>query len=159
MKERLQAALDLRYKNNEKSNEMLVELVKKFPTDSVINYQCAWSFDLLSNEVAAIPLYEKAIMLGLKADALEDALIGLGSSYRSIGKYDKALLTFETAIEKFPTNLAFQTFKSMTLYNLNDSKQAVEELLKILVKSTNDEHIKKYSKALLNYAADLNKIG
>ncbi|SLN02368.1 hypothetical protein FM106_23045 [Brachybacterium faecium] len=29
VKERLQAALDLRYKNNGKSNEMLVELVKK----------------------------------------------------------------------------------------------------------------------------------
>ena len=47
------------------SNEILIELVNKYPNDPIINYQCAWSFDALGLEKNAIQYYKKAISIGL----------------------------------------------------------------------------------------------
>lgn len=47
----LEKALMLRADGKLKeSNEILVELCKLHPEDAVINYQCAWSFDILELE-------------------------------------------------------------------------------------------------------------
>lgn len=59
---KLETAIQLR-KNGElqKSNKILLEIIKEHKDDAIINYQCAWSFDVLGKEKEAIPYYEKAI--------------------------------------------------------------------------------------------------
>ncbi|WP_205694317.1 hypothetical protein [Clostridium manihotivorum] len=48
MKE-LEIAIALRKEGKLKeSNEVLVTLASHYPDNSLINYQCAWSFDVLS---------------------------------------------------------------------------------------------------------------
>ncbi len=69
------------------ANSLLLELVHTYPSDAEIHYHCAWSFDVLGEETKAVPYYEKAIALGLSDDALQGALLGLGSTYRTIGDY------------------------------------------------------------------------
>lgn len=66
MNEKLIHAIKLRESGQlDKSNSILTELVQSFPTDAYINYQCAWSFDVMGEESKAVPYYEKAIGLGL----------------------------------------------------------------------------------------------
>ncbi|MFB5265372.1 hypothetical protein ACE41H_01025 [Paenibacillus enshidis] len=66
MKEQLEKALQLRSEGQlEVSNQILVDLVQLYPQDALMNYQCAWSFDVLGREREAIPFYEKAVSLGL----------------------------------------------------------------------------------------------
>ncbi|WP_078427552.1 tetratricopeptide repeat protein [Alkalihalobacterium alkalinitrilicum] len=159
MNKELDKAIDLRKRGNHKeSNELLMKLAEEFPEDASINYQCAWSFDILGEEAKAVPFYENAIKFGLPPTDLEGALLGLGSTYRTLGEYDKSKSTFLKGIELFPDNRAMQTFYSMTLYNLNEHSKAMELLLKCLIDTTKDPEISIYKKAIEFYSDKLDEI-
>ncbi|WP_068618241.1 tetratricopeptide repeat protein [Paenibacillus tuaregi] len=159
MEKELNRAVDLRKsKNYLESNEILMKLVQEFPDHASINYQCAWSFDLLGEEAKAVPFYENAIRLGLSPGELEGALIGLGSTYRTLGKYEESKRVFLKGIEAFPHNRAIQTFYSMTLYNLNEHSKAMEMLLKCLIETTKDTKILGYKNAIEFYSDKLDEV-
>ena len=84
------------------SNEILLQLVNRYPDDSIINYQCAWSFDALGLEKKAIQYYRKAISLRLPDQELQGAYLGLGSTYRTLGQYKESKEVFEEGLVKFP---------------------------------------------------------
>ncbi|MEC1520721.1 tetratricopeptide repeat protein [Neobacillus niacini] len=151
-------AIDLRYEGKTtESNELLQKVVEEFPKDPYVNYQCAWSFDLLGKETEAIPYYEKAIDLGLSGKDLEGALLGLGSSYRTIGEYAKSKSVFQKGLDVFPNNRALKVFYSMTLYNLKEHDTAMEILLTSLIETTADEDILHYKRAIQFYSDKLDK--
>ncbi|SDY58095.1 Tetratrico peptide repeat-containing protein [Evansella caseinilytica] len=159
MKKELDKALDLRKSGIYKeSNEILIKMVQKFPNNASINYQCAWSFDLLGEERKAVPFYENAIQLGLSSKELEGAIIGLGSTYRTLGEYAKSKGIFQKGIDTFPNNRAIQTFYSMTLYNLKEHNKAMEFLLKCLLETTKDTQIINYKRAIAFYSDKLDEI-
>lgn len=140
----------------EESNVMLIKLVGEFPNDAMINYQCAWSFDVLEKEVEAIRYYENAIDLGLPDADLKEAYLGLGSTYRSIGEYDKSKEVFEDAITKFDDN-SLKVFYAMTLYNLEKHSSSMEILLRMIAEVSEDESIRGYSKAIEFYSDKLDR--
>jgi tetratricopeptide (TPR) repeat protein len=159
LEQELDKAIDLRKSGSHKeSNELLIKLVQKYPEKASINYQCAWSYDLLGEESKAVPFYETAIKLGLPSNELEGAFIGLGSTYRTLGEYEKSKKTFQKGIETFPNNRAIQAFYSMTLYNLNEHNKAMELLLKCLIDTTTDDKILSYKKAIDFYSDKLNEV-
>lgn len=159
METEINRAIDLRGNGNlRESNELLLTLVKKAPNDPYINYQCAWSFDVLGEESKAVSFYENAIKLGLAGEDLEGALLGLGSTYRTLGEYEKSKSTFSKGMELFPKNKAIQVFYSMTLYNLKEHNTAMELLLKCLVDTTTDNEILRYKKAITFYSNKLDEI-
>ncbi|MFC0302195.1 tetratricopeptide repeat protein [Virgibacillus soli] len=158
MERELEKAIALRKNGDHReSNELLRKLVQQFPNHATINYHCAWSFDLLGEETKAVPYYEKAIKLGLSPKELEGALLGLGSTYRALGEYKKSKSIFQKGIESFPNNKAIQTFYSMTLYNLNEHRQAMELLLKCLIDTTVDDDILSYKTAIHFYLNHLDE--
>lgn len=159
MEKELEKAIDLRKTGDHReSNKLLMKLVQELPNNGFINYQCAWSFDLLGEESKAVPFYENAIKLGLASKELEGALLGLGSTYRTLGNYEMSKRTFLKGIELFPHNRAIQTFYSMTLYNLNEHSEAMELLLKCLLDTTTDDEILSYKKAIDFYSNKLDEI-
>ncbi len=152
-------AINLRNAGRKKeSNELLVKLVEKFPEDPFVNYQCAWSFDILGVESEAVPFYENAINLGLSGKDLEGAIVGLGSTYRTLGEYEKSKQVLLKGMDLFPTNKAIQVFYSMTLYNLKEHDRAMELLLTCLIDTSSDKEILSYKKALNFYSDKLNDI-
>lgn len=159
MKKELERAIEFRKnKNYKESNATLIKLVQEYPEDASINYQCAWSFDLLGEESTAVSYYEKAIELGLPSTELEGALLGLGSTYRTLGEYEKSKMVFLKGTALFPENRAIPTFYSMTLYNLNEHSKAMELLLKCLIDTTTDVEILNYKKAIDFYSSRLDEV-
>ena len=149
------------FRNNgmkKESNELLLQLVEKYPINASIHYQCGWSFDVLGEETEAIPFYEKAIELGLPNNELEGAIIGLGSTYRALGEYEKSKQVFKRGIELFPNNKAIQVFYAITLYNLREHSNATELLLDVLLETTDDKQILAYEKALKFYSKHLDEV-
>ncbi|WP_117149131.1 tetratricopeptide repeat protein [Paraliobacillus zengyii] len=142
----------------EESNELFKKLVKEFPDNASITYHCAWSFDLLGEESKAVPFYENAINLGLSSEELEGAILKLGSTYRTLGEYQKSENTFVRGIDLFPNNKAIQVFYAMTLYNLKNQEKAMELLIKVLINTTNDEEIISYKKAIDFYSDKLDEV-
>ncbi|MFC5602266.1 tetratricopeptide repeat protein [Sporosarcina koreensis] len=139
------------------SNEILAAMAKDDPKSAEINYQCAWSFDILGKEAEAVPYYEKALRLGLNDEDALGAIIGLGSTYRTLGRFKKSKTVFESGLARFPENNALKTFYAMTLYNVEEHVKAMEILLTCLVQTSNDPDILSYKRAIGFYADKLDK--
>ncbi|WP_212377090.1 tetratricopeptide repeat protein [Alkaliphilus sp. B6464] len=155
----LEIAIELRKEGKlQESNEILINLANAHPNDSIINYQCAWSFDALGLEKNAVLYYEKAISIGLPDKELRDAFLGLGSTYRVLGQYKKSKEVFEKGLAKFTQDRAIKVFYAMTLYNLNEYSRAMEILLYNLAQTSSDDNIKNYKKAIEFYSNKLDEI-
>ncbi|WP_285395900.1 tetratricopeptide repeat protein [Lysinibacillus sp. fls2-241-R2A-57] len=158
MDKRLQHIIKLRENGQlEEANELMVALVKEEPENGYYHYQSAWTYDSLGKEKEAVPHYEKAIQLGLKPKILVEAYLGLGSTYRTLGKYDQAQRIFEQAISEFPEAEHLKVFYAMTLYNLAEHSKAMETLLNTVIHTTTHEGIKNYSKAIKFYSDKLDQ--
>lgn len=158
MQEKLASAIQLRETQNyEEARELLLELHTEFPNDPQVNYQCAWIHDLLGSEREAIPFYERAVQKGLSGDDLKGALLGMGSTYRCIGEYQKAKETFQRALERFPERHEYKTFLAMTYYNLGEHSKAMELLLNSLAETSRDEGVIRYQRAIQYYADKLDE--
>lgn len=157
--ESLRGAIELRLSGQaEKAREILLKLVEAYPDDAEVNYQTAWVHDILGCEREAVPFYVQAIELGLKGEDLEGALLGLGSTYRTLGKYEQAETTLRRGLKEFPQKRVFQIFLAMTLYNLERNHEAMELLLTNIVETTTDESILGYRRAILLYATQLDRV-
>ncbi|WP_110928547.1 tetratricopeptide repeat protein [Bacillus massiliglaciei] len=157
--EELKRALDLRMRSDHQaSNKLLKELARQYPEAAIIQYQCACSHDLLGLETEAVPYYEKALSLGLESGEAQGAYIGLGSSYRISGEYEKSKAILEEGLKKFPENRAIQVFYSMVLYNLGHYGESIKNLLKIVADTSMDPDIQEYQRAIDLYHDKLEPI-
>ena len=134
----------------------LLQLVEH-PQHAELHYEVAGLHDNLGRESQAIPLYQKAIALGLSETSLRGAWLGLGSSYRSTGQYAEALAAFEQGQARFPDANEFRVFGAMARYNLGQYKEGMQTLLRVLAETTADPALASYRRAMALYAEDLDR--
>ena len=67
------------------------------------------------------------------------------STYRTLGRDADSDRVLREGIERFPDFKALRAFHAMTLYNLGRPRDAVEQLLELLVETANDPSIERYS--------------
>ncbi|ETT81181.1 tetratricopeptide repeat protein [Viridibacillus sp. FSL R5-0477] len=157
--QRLEKVLQLREKNLLRdSNQLMMDIHRDYPEDGLVNYQTAWSLDVLGLENEAILYYEKAILLGLNNQDEPNAYLGLGSTYRTIGEYQKSEKVFQEGITKYPNFKALQVFYAMTLFNLKKHEDSIGQLLDVIISSTKDESIKEYERAIHFYKDKLHLV-
>jgi tetratricopeptide (TPR) repeat protein len=150
-------AIELRKQNkSEEALKILATLLKESPYDPELNYQMAWTCDSLGKESEAVPFYETALANGLQNDR-RGALLGLGSTYRCLGHYQKSLKVFDQAVAEFPDDRALRVFRALTLYNLGKYDHSISDLLVHLLDTTTDNSIKSYDRALRYYADKLDQ--
>ena len=158
MKDTLENAVQLRTDGKaETALKMLQRLLKKRPDDALLNYHAAWTCDTLGREREAVPYYELALEIGLEGEDLRGALLGLGSTYRTLGEYEKAMMTCKAGIEFFPEAREFQVFLAMALYNLGKTDEAMPLLLRNLAETSTDAGIQRFQRAILFYSDKLDE--
>lgn len=155
----LEQAVQLRESGKlEEARSVLLELLDQQPLNPSVWYQCAWIHDVLGLESEAVPYYKKSLELGLKEEERQGALLGLGSTYRTLGMYDEAKLIFERAMREFPDRREYEVFYAMVLYNQKAFSEAMSILLKQLAETSSDEGIQSYKKAILFYSDKLDQV-
>lgn len=155
---RLAAATSMREAGrDEEARRVLLDLQAEQPESAAVNLQCAWVHDKLGLEAEAVPFYEKALELGLEGDELRDALLGLGSTYRALGQYEKAVSILRRGVELFPDHAGLKVFLAMALYNSGDFKEACEMLLQVVTETSDHPTVMAYRRALSLYAEDLDR--
>ncbi len=158
MNDKLAAAIEHRTAERfDEARALFVELLADHPDDARVHYHYAWMHDKMGDERGAVPYYERAIALGLPDDDLRGALLGLGSTYRTLGQYDKAVDTLRRGMERFPDAGEFAAFLAMALYNVGHHTEAMELLLKTLATTSTDPGIQRYQRAILFYADKLDE--
>jgi predicted Zn-dependent protease len=156
--ERLAHAVRLRESGEpDRARELLLSLRAEFPADPRIAYQTAWVHDVLDLEEEAVPHYRAAIAGGLPAEQARDAMLGLGSTLRALGRDDEAAEVFADGLRRCPGHRPLRVFRAMLRYNTGESREAVADLLRVLVESTEDPEIRQYERAISAYAEDLDR--
>ncbi len=144
--------------DHEKAQEAFSSLYERFPDNPLVNYHFACLHDSMGAEREAVPYYVKAIENGLTGEDRRGALLGLGSTYRTLGEYDKSAAILQQGIDAFPEAKEFVIFHAMTLYNLGKHHDAMHDLLNLLVDHTQDEGILRFQRAIRFYADDLDQV-
>jgi tetratricopeptide (TPR) repeat protein len=165
LRERLAEAIRLREEGRAKQDRpiletarnLLLELGSAYPEHAEVTYQTAVVHDNLGLSREAIPFYLKALHQGLSGADLERALMGLGSTYRSLGQYKQAEGTLRRGMKEFPYNRAIQVFLAITLYNLQSYKEAMRLVLTNLTATTPDEKLQYFKRAISYYALHLDE--
>jgi tetratricopeptide (TPR) repeat protein len=142
---------------DEEALRLLLSLHEEMPRDGDVNLQCAWIHDKLGLEAEAVPYYKAALEAGLHGEDLHDALLGLGSTYRALGRYEESLRTLDRGVKEFPADPALKVFRAMSLYNTGQAKEACQLLLTVLATTDPPEAISRYRGAISEYARDLDR--
>ncbi len=141
----------------EEARHRLLALVATYPDEARVHFQTAWTYDVLGLEREAVPFYERALNLGLHGEDLAGALLGLGSTYRTLGEYQRSIACLRRGVEEFPDNRAMEVFLAMALYNAGDHREAMERLLRIIADTSEDVSIRGYNRAITFYADKLDE--
>jgi tetratricopeptide (TPR) repeat protein len=172
MQDRLAKAIQLREAGRarqdqtllEEARALLLELVAAYPHEAEIAYQTAIVHDNLGLERESLPFYLRTLEQELsgsdtatKLMKRERAFLGLGSTYRVLGEYQKAEETLRRGLEEFPQSRALQVFLALALYNTQKPKEAMELVLTNLLETTSDETLQYYKRGLLYYASHLDE--
>ena len=128
-------------------------LVRDYPDNAEMNFQAAWSHDNAGLESEAIPFYEQALKVpGLNPGQRQEALLGLGSSYRLMGRTDEAVRVLGDAVAEFPENAALQVFKAIACHEAGRHDEASGILLNLLAETSSSESIIDYRRPIREYA-------
>lgn len=133
----------------------LQSLDSRHPNVGEIAYQLAWMHDTLGNRAAAVPLYEKAVALGLPPNELSGALLGLGSALRALGQLDRSASVLRSGRAQFPDNREFDAFLALTLHGQGRHAEALKLVLEALCDTTEDPGLTAYQRALRHEASQL----
>ena len=155
-KEELEAILGARaHGQSEEIIPRLKSLDERHPNVAEINYQLAWSCDVLGRAADALPYYEKAIALGLPPNELSGALLGLGNILRALGQPVRATDVLRSGKAQFPENREFDVFLALALHDLGRHAEAMQLLLETLCETTEDPGLTTYQRAIRHAAAKL----
>lgn len=133
----------------------LKSLDERHPNVAEINHQLAWTCDTLSRHTEALPYYEKAVALGLPPNELSGALIGLGSTLRTLGQLERSAEVLRSGQAQFPDNAEFAVFLALTLHAQGQSAEALRLALDTLCATTEDPGLTAYQRAIRHAAAKL----
>jgi len=133
----------------------LKSLDERHPNVAEINYQLAWSCDVLDRGADALPYYEKAIALGLAPNELSGALVGLGSTLRTLGQLERSAEVLSSARLQFPDNPEFDAFLALTLHTQGKHAEALRLVLETLCATSEDPGLTAYQRAIRHVASKL----
>jgi len=127
---------------------LLKQLDTRCPNVAEINHQLAWTCEVLGREAEALPYYEKAIALGLPANELSGALLGLGSTLRGLGKLERSAEVLRSGQARFPENREFDVFLALTLHDLGQHTESTRLLLTVIADTSDDPGLTAYQRAI-----------
>jgi len=139
------------------ARDLLVALAAQRPDDAELQYEAACVHDFLGEEASAIAYYCAALRGSLSEAHLRGAYLGLGSTYRSLGRYAEAEAVLRQGLDRFPQATEMRVFLAMALHNLGRSKAAVECLLTVIAETSSDSTVQTYRRAIALYAQDIDR--
>ncbi len=116
-------------------------------------FQYANALDFLGKETEAIPLYQRAIKLGLAGKMKTQAEIQLGSSLSVTGEHESAI-SILSRVQKETGDPAALVFLCIAQFRSGETKMALKTALNFIV-SGNQGLLPEYERALSQYVDEI----
>ncbi len=142
----------------EESQELLLDLLTEHPEDALVLFEVGGAYDVLGEVQTANDYYQQALDKGLSEPDRQECLICLGINFRGLGDAETAVSILEEAAEQFPDDNSIRTFLALAYYSDSQDDLAVQTLLDVLLKTTQDEAIQAYADTLDYYKENLDEI-
>jgi tetratricopeptide (TPR) repeat protein len=129
------------------------QLVAELPADSsVAAFERACAFDSTGHPDRAVPLYRRALELGLEGGRRRRAVIQLASSLRNLDRVSESLELLTAEVERPSDRLddAVSAFLALALVDSGREREAVSVALSALA-----PHLPRYQRSVGNYARAL----
>jgi tetratricopeptide (TPR) repeat protein len=140
-------------RNDDDNVALFDELANELPAGSPVGwFERASVQDATGHEDLAVPLYRRALELGLGGDRRRPAVIQLASSLRNLGRADEsvAMLIDEAAADSDDLDDAVRAFLALSLVDLGREREAVSLALGALA-----SHLPRYRRSVARYARQL----
>ena len=124
------------------------ELRKRRPKSPRVHLQSAFVLDRLGREGEAVPLYERALSLGLKGTDARDAHVCLASSLRNIGRPQQGFDLLDGVKSRFKGDVVFELFFALLATETGRSNEAIRMLARSLLRESPAEDLGRYRNAL-----------
>jgi tetratricopeptide (TPR) repeat protein len=98
-------------------------------------YDEACAHDRAGRETEAIPCYEEALALGLPDPWRQQALLGLGSSYRNVLRHADAIAVLRGAVDEYPNDASLRVFLALALWSGGREREGFATIGKVAVES------------------------
>jgi predicted Zn-dependent protease len=134
---------------------LLTALAVELPDDAVAQVHAAWAHDTLGLEAEAVAYYERALALGLPEPELEGLVLGLGSTYRNVGRLDESVALLRRGVRDYPANAAMRCFLALALLSAGDAREALATALDVVLETCPSPSIERYRRSLSWYRDDL----
>lgn len=130
--------------------EAMDQLVLELPDDSGVGaFERASALDSTGHSDLAVPLYRRALALGLDGDRRRRAVVQMASSLRNLGEPSESvsLLTVERSAGSDELDDAVDAFLALALVDMGREREAVAIALTALA-----GHLSRYQRSVVNYA-------
>jgi tetratricopeptide (TPR) repeat protein len=128
-------------------------LTAELPADSpVAAFERGGALDSTGHSDLAVPLYRRALDLGLDGSRRRQAVIQMASSLRNLGRSSESveLLRAERDAGSDELDDALSAFLALALADLGREREALSIALRALA-----PHLPRYQRSVRNYAAEL----
>ena len=116
-------------------NSMQLLIAERRDDDPAAIYEWASVHDFLGREAEAIPLYRRALVLGLDPVRRSQAQIQLASSLRNVGETTDAIRILEDMESDATVGDAHEAFLALALFDVGRPGDALRVALKALGKT------------------------
>ena len=124
------------------------ELRKRRSESARVHLQSAFVLDRLGREGEAVPLYERALSLGLRGTDARDAHVCLASSLRNVGRPQQGFDLLESAKPRFEGDVVFELFFALLATEIGRPNEAIRQLVKSLLRESPAEDLGRYGNVL-----------
>jgi len=134
--------------------KMFQDAYNDFSGNAAYLFEYANVLDFLGKETEAIPLYQKAIKLGLTGKMKIQAEIQLGSSLSVKGEHESAIAILGR-VYKETVDATSLEFLCIALFRSGQTNKALKQALNFIL-SGNQGLLPEYSRALSQYVNEIN---
>ena len=132
-------------------------LVERYPDTPRAHFEYAGALDYQGREAEAVAPYRRAQELGLSGDDLPRLYVQLGSSLRNIGQAWDAAHLLEEGRTQFPDYAPIRLFHALALVSADCGKEAVVELLDLVLNHSAGIGLDGYERVLREYMEELRR--
>lgn len=127
-----------------------------YPSDVRLQLAAGFTAEAEGRDDLAVKYFDAAIDLGLPIDGKYEFYFSYGIALRKVGRVEESEVLLRHAIEEFPADKGFPVILAITLDKAGRSREAVGELLELLMRQRDVlVDVAKQKPRILDYMTEL----